>query len=101
MINEKMKHARLLANSITSLKEKTEFKRMAMTDPKADCPIQKAVIGKKKCPDCLECQMCSKRRCELCKKGGHKGCNPELGSFITHGEYMKWKEGKSRCQRFR
>ena len=55
---------------------------MAVADPKK---------AKKKCPDCLECQMCSRNRCEICKAGGHKDCESELGPFITHGEYMKWK----------
>ncbi len=65
---------------------------MAITSPKSGCTFQKAFNMKEKCPDCLECQQCSKNRCELCKRGGHKVCNPELGPFITHGEYEKWKE---------
>ena len=59
---------------------------------KTDYTLPEAPIPKKKCPDCLECQMCSKNRCELCKKGGHKGSHPELGPFLTHGEYEKWKK---------
>jgi hypothetical protein len=49
---------------------------------------------KEKCPDCLECQMCSKRRCQLCKKGADKNCLYELGPFITHGEFLEWKRKK-------
>ena len=52
-------------------------------------------VHKEKCPDCLECQMCSKRRCEQCKKGGHKDC-AELGPFLTHGEYTEWKKKRDK-----
>ena len=49
---------------------------------------------RKKCPDCLECQQCIKSRCQLCRQGGHSTKASELGPFITHGEYMAWKEKK-------
>ena len=65
-----------------------------MNGSRKKCTLQKISVRKEKCPDCLECQMCSKTRCEQCKKGGHKGCEPELGPFLTHGEYMKWKREK-------
>ncbi|MBW2617202.1 MAG: hypothetical protein JRD02_13640 [Deltaproteobacteria bacterium] len=46
---------------------------------------------KKKCPDCIECQMCSKSRCRLCRQGVHREGACELGSGFTYGQYLEWK----------
>ncbi len=71
-----------------------EFEQVAISvnDSERGCTLQKTSVHREKCPDCLECQMCSKRRCEQCRKGGHQLYEPELGPFLTHGEYMKWRE---------
>ena len=58
---------------------------------KKDPTLKKTPVHKEKCPDCLECQLCGKRRCEHCRKGGHQEYEPELGPFLTHGAYMKWR----------
>jgi hypothetical protein len=67
---------------------------MPVSDLETGSTLQKTSVGKEKCPDCLECQICSKRRCEHCMKGGHQRCMPELGPFLTHREYMKWRSRK-------
>jgi hypothetical protein len=48
-------------------------------------------LRKEKCPDCEQCQMCSKTRCRLCKEKGYKGRSCECGSSFTYGEYLAWK----------
>ena len=63
-----------------------------MNDSERGCTLQTTPVHREKCPDCLECQMCSKRRCEQCRKGDHQMVEPELGPFLTHGEYLKWRE---------
>jgi hypothetical protein len=44
------------------------------------------------CPDCIHCQMCSKTRCRQCRKTDCTPTNPTLGPFLTHGQYLAWKE---------
>jgi len=34
---------------------------------------------KTKCPDCIECQICSESRCRLCRKGAHSRTTPAQG----------------------
>lgn len=49
---------------------------------------------KVKCPDCYQCQMCSKSRCSLCKGGCQKKGGSELGTCFTYRQYLEWKEKK-------
>ena len=49
---------------------------------------------KEKCPDCVECQMCSKNRCRLCREDTHRDGSSQLGTCFTHGEYLEWKRKK-------
>ncbi len=48
-------------------------------------------LTKEKCPDCQECQMCSKTRCRICKEENCSKERCELGASFTYGEYLKWK----------
>jgi len=53
------------------------------------------ISGKKtKCPDCMECGMCSKSRCRLCRKGGHDQTPSDLPKGFTHGRYLEWKKAR-------
>jgi hypothetical protein len=52
-------------------------------------------MEKRKCPDCIECQMCSKSRCRACRQGVHRDCECELGSGFTYGQYLEWKRKKT------
>jgi ferredoxin len=67
---------------------------MAVANFKKSPQLASESEEKKKCPDCLECQVCSKRRCQLCRKGEHCAGSPELGPCVTHGEYLEWKGRK-------
>jgi len=49
---------------------------------------------KKKCSDCLQCQMCGETRCRICRKDVHKESSSGLGTAFTHGEYLAWKKKK-------
>jgi Zn-dependent alcohol dehydrogenase len=51
-------------------------------------------MEKKKCPDCIECQRCSKNRCRVCRNGAHKDGASELASGFTYGQYLEWKRRK-------
>jgi hypothetical protein len=51
-------------------------------------------MEKKKCPDCIECQVCSKSRCRACRQGVHREGASELGSGFTYGQYLEWKRKK-------
>ncbi len=44
-----------------------------------------------KCPDCISCQGCSRNRCRQCQTGRQRQTG-NLGPFLTHGEYLAWKE---------
>lgn len=51
---------------------------------------------KEKCPDCEQCQLCSESRCRLCRaEHCQRGAN-ELGSSFTYGEYLAWKNKRTR-----
>jgi len=70
---------------------------MMVADHNSELTVPIQTERKQKCPDCLECQICGKSRCQLCKRGGHKDCVSELGPFITHGEYLEWKRQNMKC----
>jgi hypothetical protein len=55
-------------------------------------------LEKKKCPDCEQCQVCSKTRCRLCKEKSYKGRSCEYGSSFTYGEYLAWKAKRTNEQ---
>jgi hypothetical protein len=46
------------------------------------------------CPDCYQCQGCSKSRCRACMKGDKGGQPCGLASGFTYGEYLEWKRKK-------
>ncbi|MBN1102771.1 MAG: hypothetical protein JXL84_05070 [Deltaproteobacteria bacterium] len=50
--------------------------------------------GKEKCPDCHQCQMCSKSRCRLCRQESPEPGHWELGTGFTYGRYLDWKRGR-------
>jgi hypothetical protein len=50
---------------------------------------------KARCPDCFQCQGCSEERCRVCRKEGHSA-TPTLATGFTYGEYLEWREGRSR-----
>ncbi|MCF8061764.1 MAG: hypothetical protein K9M82_04540 [Deltaproteobacteria bacterium] len=50
---------------------------------------------RKVCPDCFQCQGCSEERCRVCRKQGHSEA-PTLPTGFTYGEYLEWKERRSR-----
>jgi hypothetical protein len=53
------------------------------------------VVGKEKCPDCLECLGCSEGRCRVCLRHGHPA-PPTLPEGITYGEYLEWRKHRWR-----
>ena len=67
---------------------------MAHFDMLNECLDKRHKCKKEKCSDCIECQMCSETRCRKCKNREQTVKNPELGPFLTHGQYMEWKEKK-------
>jgi len=59
-----------------------------------DIKENRTKMEKKKCPDCIECQVCSKSRCRVCRNGAHKDGASELASGFTYGQYLDWKRKK-------
>jgi len=51
---------------------------------------------KEKCADCEECQVCSESRCRLCRGEHCKRMRSELGTSFTYGEYLAWKDKRTR-----
>jgi hypothetical protein len=46
------------------------------------------------CPDCGQCQGCSRSRCRACLKGGRSEPSRELAPGFTYGEYLVWRKRK-------
>jgi hypothetical protein len=55
-------------------------------------------MEKRKCPDCIECQMCSKTRCRACRQGVHRKCECALVPGITYGQYLEWKRKNNKLK---
>lgn len=69
-----------------------------MTQEDRGCGGEEGAVckGKKEpCPDCFQCQGCSEERCRVCRKQGHSAA-PTLATGFTYGDYLEWKEARSR-----